>query len=703
MRREAVICLLLIVLTFAVYVKAASHGFLFFDDHQYVLDNPAVNQGLSPGSAAAAFSFSRSSYWHPLTTMSHALDVSLFGLKAGPAHLMNVLFHVYSVLLLFLFFRLATGAVWPSALAAALFAVHPVNVESVAWLAERKSVLSGFFFMAGLVMYVLYAAKKSLARYLAVFACMLAGILTKPSVVTFPLILLLVDWWPLGRFGKGEKQGLDALEPLVREKIPLFFLSLFSVLISAFSVSWFKNVPGTEPMGLRVENALVSVFRYLGKLVLPYDLAAFYPFPSRVAAGAVLASAAGILAISILVFLARKKRPFLLFGWAWFIVALAPMLGLIQGGLWPALADRFLYLPAIGLFAALAFTLSGLAEERPATAKPLLAAGVLLILIFSVVSLRQVNFWKDDFTLFTRAAAVTDRNFVALNNIGFAYTRAGDLDEAEKYFRRAIEAKPEDAIALRNLADVMLKKGATGDAIELFERSVSLNPGDPATFKKYAKALVAEKRYEEAIDKLQKAEAITPYDAEIYNNMGIVRVYQADAVLARAMFEKALSLAPGYRLARENLERLSSADAPTLPATGQAGPDDARAHFEAGLALEQRGERKGAAAEYETALLLDPGLGDAANNLGLLHLSQKDLPKAREYFTRALSANPKSVAALYNMACLESISGNPEKALEKLSQAISEGFADRALAETDPDLAPVRRLPAFSALMDRLK
>ncbi|MEW5735941.1 MAG: tetratricopeptide repeat protein [Thermodesulfobacteriota bacterium] len=703
MRREAIISILLTVLTFAVYASVGNHGFLSFDDNLYVTENPAVTGGLTGDAVAAAFSFSRSNYWHPLTTMSHALDVSLFGLVPGPQHLVNVLFHVYAVLLLFIFFRLATGTVWPSALVAALFALHPVNVESVAWLAERKSVLSGFFFMGGLVCYALYVRKKGLPLYLAVFFCMLAGILTKPSVVTFPLILLVADWWPLQRLADGgEKGGLADLEPLVREKIPLLFLSLFSVFISAFSMSWFKNVPGTESMGLRAENAVVSLFRYLGELAWPVNLAAFYPFPRHVPAAAVAASALGICAITAGVFWVRKKRPYLLFGWAWFLIAVSPMLGLIQGGLWPSMADRFLYLPAVGIFAALAFGLNDAAKSRPAAAKGIFGAAVAAVLLLSALTYRQVSFWKDDFTLFSHAAEVTDGNFVAYNNIGFDYSRKGDLDSAETFFRKAIAANPEDAFALRNLADVGLKKGDANLAAQLYDQSIALNPGDPVTYKKYAKALVGLKDYEGALAQLEKAEGLAPYDPEVYNNMGIVRIYQSDAVLARAMFEKALSVAPGYRLARENLEKLSTPGA--LPQAGgeQTPQDDARTHYQAALLLDQKGDRKAAAAEYEAALLLSPGMADAANNLGLFYLSEKNLPKAREYFLRALSADAKSVAALYNMACLESVSGNPDEAVRRLGQAADAGFSDRALAETDPDLAPVRELPAFTTLMGRL-
>ncbi|MBC2695325.1 MAG: hypothetical protein HF982_08645, partial [Desulfobacteraceae bacterium] len=341
---DVLICLFLVIATLAVYWQINYHEFINFDDSLYILQNKQVQKGLTSESISWAFSFTDIAYWHPLTWLSHMLDCQIYGLIPGMHHRTNLILHIVNSILLFFVFQKMTGALWRSAFVATLFALHPLNVESVAWVAERKNVLSTFFWMLTMLAYVHYTTRPGLYRYLLTLLFLMLGLMAKPMLVTLPFVLLLLDYWPLERLRNQSPFNL------ILEKIPFFAFSAVSVYISSLSVKYYGIVVSTElvPMQIRIANALVSYVKYIEKMIWPKNLAIFYPFPDTLPIWQILGAGLFLASISFLVFLNLRKKPYLCMGWLWFLGTLIPVIGLKQAGLWPAMADRWAYVPFVG-------------------------------------------------------------------------------------------------------------------------------------------------------------------------------------------------------------------------------------------------------------------------------------------------------------------------------------------------------------------
>ncbi len=540
--------------TFAVYAQVINHAFVDFDDEEYIVANPHVRTGLSKANIIWAFTSSHSNNWHPLTWISHMTDAELFGLNPAGHHLVNVLLHIINSLLLFLLLTRMTGALWRSAFVAALFALHPLHVESVAWAAERKDVLSAFFWLLTLWMYLHYVRKQTWQRYALILICFACGLMAKQMLVTLPFVLLLLDYWPLRRFSPeplkpikedpprhASKRGKplrvrvpdqvrndrEAANPLalhkrlIIEKIPLFILAALAS-ITVFMVQLKSGVLynlNPFPLPVRIENALVSYIAYIGKMIWPNHLAVFYPHPLNSLPWWQTLGALGLLVLITVVCLKYYRKPYLSVGWFWFLGTLVPVIGLVQVGV-QAMADRYTYIPLIGLFIMAAWGIPDLLKNRPYKKQTITVIAAVILIACIYLAWLQVGTWKDRETLYAHAIKMIPNNYWACNNFGAAIASRGHIDEAMPYFSKSLEIMPLYPGANKNMAVALFKKG----------------------------------RYHEALPYLQKALQVQPGNPEYRVIMGLTLMNLGNAKDAIAQFEEALRIHPGDPDAREALQ-----------------------------------------------------------------------------------------------------------------------------------------------------
>jgi tetratricopeptide (TPR) repeat protein len=553
---RAAICLFLALVTLAIFCRVHGYDFVNFDDDVYVTANPRVRGGLTPDDVAWAFRGVNNAYWHPLTWISHMADVQLWGLDPGRHHLTNVFFHTVNALLLFLALNYMTGALWRSAFVAALFALHPLNVESVAWVAERKNVLSTFFMMLTLLAYGFYAARPALVRYLLMISLFVLGLLAKPMLVTLPFVFLLLDYWPLGRFSLRPTTDGRTGRPLglILEKIPLFLLSGLSVYGSSVSVHSIKSLESVS-MTLRLGNALVSCMKYIGKMFWPFNLAVYYPYPKSIPAGQLLASLIVIVIISGLAVRFLKQHAYFAVGWFWFLGTLVPVSGLVQADLWPAMADRWAYVPLMGLFIAMVWGIAELAEGRSFGQKSIAVASILMTGILCSATWIQLGYWKSSVALFRHAIEVTAGNAVAHNNLGNALLNLGDSDAAYQHYAEALRIHPNHAIAHYNMARILTDRGQLDEALSHYEAAIRSNPQLTKAY--YNRGIILAQKGDDfaAVRNFSHALQLDPGFAEAHNNLGVVLVRQGKVAEAVSHFAEAVQLDGSYIAARRNLQK----------------------------------------------------------------------------------------------------------------------------------------------------
>jgi protein O-mannosyl-transferase len=613
------VCLALVAITWFVFGQTLRHDFVNFDDHVYVYENPQITQGITPNGLIDAFTRTHARNWHPLTTISHMLDCQLYGLQAGWHHFTNVLLHAVAVLLLFLVLKQMTGAFWQSAFVASLFAIHPLHVESVAWVSERKDVLSAVFFMLTLGAYVHYVRKPSVGRYLTGAFLFALGLMSKPMLVTLPFVLLLLDYWPLGRIRsktsdvRRQRPGASGrafanhpsrkatarqavVSGLVMEKIPLFALSALSCAATLLA-----QVHGTEaieqlPFMWRLNTAAVSYVAYIWQMFWPARLGAFYPHPNdQLPFWQVLLAIAFLISVSLLAILWRKERPYIFTGWFWYVGMLVPVIGLIQAGE-QARADRYTYLPQIGLYVLITWGITDLMAPirtrnpswRPAAIGLKLtnrgsrgvrtdgsqgrgyklscaAVAVAIIVALSWRAFVQTSYWKNSEILWNHALAITTNNDMAHNSLGDLFLRRGEFDSAISHFEAALEIRSRTAAAHYNLggalientlASALARKGRLSEAIGHYEKAVKLRPdyGDP--YFNLGSVLLQQGRIDDAIAQWHKALATQPNDASFHTALGnafLQRGLRKDAI---AEYEHAARISPHDPVARNNLALL---------------------------------------------------------------------------------------------------------------------------------------------------
>jgi protein O-mannosyl-transferase len=577
------VCLALIALTWLVFGQTLWHNFVNLDDHVYVYDNPLITRGLTVDGVINAFVHTHARNWHPLTTLSHMLDCQLFGLKAGGHHFTNVLFHTVSVVLLFLLLRQMTGAFWQSAFVAALFAVHPLHVESVAWVSERKDVLSGVFFMLTLWAYTRYVQARSIGRYLKVALFFVLGLMSKPMLVTVPCVLLLLDYWPLNRFswdrtrltrGARPPDRAHSVTPLLVEKIPLFALSAFSCIATLLIQLYSAGAIDQLPLAWRLNNAAVTYVAYIWQMFWPARLAAFYPHPNdQLPIWQVIFAITFLISISLLAIQWRRERPYILTGWFWYVGMLVPVIGFVQAGE-QGRADRYTYLPQIGLYVLIVWTVAELLSRLRQPAQHRVAAIVTptIIALLSWRAFVQTSYWENSERLWNHALAVTTDNAMAHNNLGHLLLQRGEWDRAISHFELALNIRSHNAathynlgraLIENNLANALARKGRLNEAVSHYDEAVRLRPdyGDP--YFNLGSVLFQQGRIDDAIAQWHKALAAQPNDAGFHVALGnafLKKGLQKDAV---AEYEHAAGISRQDPMARNNLAWLlaTSSDA----------------------------------------------------------------------------------------------------------------------------------------------
>lgn len=594
------VCLALAILTIIAFWQIKESGFISLDDNIYVYENSYIQSGLNWGNIARAFSFElpeKIGHWHPLTWLSLMLDYSLFGLNPMGYHLVNLLLHILNTVFLFLILRRMTRATWPSAFVAVLFAIHPLHVESVAWVTERKDVLSTFFWMLTLGAYNYYVQRRELKRYALVILFFALGLMSKPMLVTLPFVLLLLDFWPLERFSEGKpapqiqavvvkpevsdrkkkksrktenkkmevKQPLmvrkpaepefqwSLIYPLLLEKVPLFVLAIISSVAtyiaasSAGAISFFE----VFPLDVRIGNAIVSYVIYIGKMILPVNLAVFYPHPGNVVLWQVLGSAVILMAITFVVLWRVKKSPYLATGWLWYVGTLVPVIGIVQAGT-QAMADRYTYISLIGLFIMVAWGVPDLLRKWNYRREILLTTSVLVILCLSILTWKQVGYWQNSLTLYDHALKVTENNWFIYVSRGLAYNDLGNVKQGLDDCGRAIEIEPgfPNAYNCRGIAYKVL--GNNKQAIEDYNRAIEMKPSFADAYNNRGNAYNGLGNYKQAIEDYDKAIEIKPGFVQAYINRGSAYHNFGNYRQALEDYNKAIGIRPDFSVAYIN-------------------------------------------------------------------------------------------------------------------------------------------------------
>ncbi len=604
-----VVCILLAAIVWIAFGQTLQHEFVNYDDSSYVYANPRIINGLTPSNVEWAFTHVHAANWHPLTTISHMLDCQLYGLQPWGHHLSNILLHTAAVILLFLALWRLAGNLWASVFVAALFAIHPLRVESVAWVAERKDVLSGVFFMLTLLAYARYARSDrfSLGRYMAALVLFALGLMCKPTLVTVPFVLLLLDYWPLSRL-HGQ---WSVVRSLVTEKIPFFVLSAASCVTTILAQKEAFTPARVLTFPERFVNAVVAYVEYLGQMVYPANLAVLYPYSKGGPSTAeVMLALFFLVIVSVIFFLWRKTYPFALIGWLWFLGMLVPMIGIVQVGSQP-MADRYTYLPQIGLYIVVTWGASELFKNWRHKREVIPVVALLLIGAFITRSYFQTAYWRDSETLWRHTVDVTHDNYIAQNNLAGSLLERGQLNEAIVHYREALAIKPDVAEVQSNLGNALVREGSV----------------------------------EEATVHLQKALQINPVYAEAYNYMGNALIKKGQAAEAIGYYQKAVEFNTSYADAQNNL----------------------------GAAFLRNGQVEQAIAHYKEAVAIKPGSGEMQLNLGNALARTGNWADAITCYQAALSAGLDSVKAAKvrnNLGgALERI-GRPDEALEQFSEAL---------------------------------
>lgn len=671
-----VICLLLLGLVFWVFLPSLSNGFVNLDDDVYVYENLRVQHGLTLDNLRWAFANLEAGFWHPLTWLTIMLDCQLFALRPGGHHLTSLLLHAANTVLLFLMFRRMTGATWRSAFVAALFALHPLHVEPVAWVADLKDVLSTLFWMLALLMYVKYAERlvvssrwsaasnqasaapaahiglrntgpasgstNHASRYYLLSLLFLAcGLMSKTMIVSLPFVLLLLDWWPLRRF------QASTLSPrrfnLILEKLPFFAAALVGGLLTLRAEKGVGALPTAfdVPIPGRIANALLSCLRYLGQMFWPTDLAVFYPYPRAFPIGTTTAAGVLLLLISAYACWGWRGRPWVAFGWTWYLVTLLPVIGLIQIGA-HAHADRYTYVPLIGVFVALAWGAHEFTRHWPHQPLILSLAGGVVVLLCVVLARQQVGYWKESETLFRHVLAVTQDNDLAHSNLGTALARQNRLDEAVAHLQEALRLIPNYPGFQNNLGTALAKQGRLDEAIPHLREAVRLAPNDSGSHSNLADALTWKGRLDEAIAEYRMAIKLNPTEAAAYCNLG-------NALAGKGLIEDAIT---------QYQEAL------------KLNPDSTDVHNRLGTMLGIGGRLDEATAQFRDALRLDPNNAEAHCSLGIGLIRQKRFDEAVAQLQAALKLNPEYAEAHSNLGVALVSLGRQDEAVGQLREAL---------------------------------
>jgi tetratricopeptide (TPR) repeat protein len=653
------VCLVLAITTFIVYTPLLRSDFISFDDGDYVYENNHITAGPTPQNIIWAFTNTHANNYHPLTSISLMLDSVIFGSKPAGFHLTNLLFHIANTILLFLVLGRLTGRLWPSAFVAALFALHPLHVESVAWISERKDVLSTFFFMLTLLAYIRYVEKPSSGRFLLALLFFALGLLSKSMLVTLPFILLILDYWPLNRLNS---------KIVIFEKIPFILLSVvFSVI--TFQIQWQIGLAKpfqTYPLGWRIENALVSYVIYIWKLFAPTNLAIFYPHPQgNIPLWQIIAAVLVLVFITSLAVLQLKRRSYIAAGWLWFLLTLVPVIGIIQVGL-QAYADRYTYIPYIGLFIIIAWGIADLSSRLPYRKVVIAFAAAVILLTLGVQSRLQASYWRDSIALYKHATAVTKNNWWAHRILANAFIEKGLTSEGVAQFKESLKIDPNNAASQNELAKVLLDTGDVNQAIEIYQKLLPPLPENldglvginPAIIKRtdikvivnlyveaninLAAAYLCQGDVNEAVSRLREALRINPDSITAHRELGDIFLQKGQIENAQEQYMAILQIKPAYL---EEFKRFAD----TLLGDNK---------------FEQ------AAGIYVMLIPFQPNNIETYTNLGIAFAEQGKFNEAHACFAKVLSISPDSADSFVNIANVFAMQGEFQQALEQCDKAL---------------------------------
>lgn len=618
--------ILLVIAVLAVYWQVQYFDFVNYDDQVYVTENLHVQKGLNGESIKWALASQDAAFWHPLTWLSLMLDFQLFRLNPAGYHWTNLLLHLANTLLLFIVMQRMTGALWRSGFAAALFALHPLHVESVAWIAERKDVLSAFFWMATMGAYAFYVERPGFGRYLAVVTLFGLGLMAKPMLVTLPFVFLLLDYWPLRRFQITQVNIRErSFLKLLAEKIPL----LVMVVIASMLVYSTQQKAGaltaldSLPLGVRIGNAAVSYVTYMFKMIIPVNLAAFYPHPGKSAVWLVLTSFMVIIFISSFALKYLKRLPYFAVGWFWFLGTLVPVIGLVQVGAY-AMADRFTYLPLVGLFVIIAWAGYDFLKDLRYGKIIWSSVSVMVLLFMGIISWHQISHWQSGVSLFRHMVLVTENNYFAYNGLGHALWQKGQYAEAAGNYENSLKIKPDYAEAHNNYGILWMSLGDISKAEYRFREAIRFKKNYASAYNNLGSVYVKQERLKEAMDCFKMSVKIDPEFVGAYNNIGIVLTREGKLDDAVGVFNKVISM--------------------------NAGSFDA--YMNLGNALMHKGQLSDAGDQLKKALAIDSRNAKAHNSMGIIFARQGRADKALEHFNMALDISPDYGDAMHNKTVL---------------------------------------------------
>jgi len=652
------------------YWQVRHNDFINLDDDLYITNNSHIKEGLTFKSVYWAFTSTQNGQWTPVAVISHLVDYTFFGLDAGGHHLINLLFHTVNTLLLFFLLCRMTATLWQSAFVALIFALHPLHVESVAWATERRDVLYAFFLLLTIWAYINYVEKPKWFRHICVLLCFILAAMSKPMAVTLPFILLLLDYWPLGRFrmGKEDKRAQTFAAPslktitqnvpishLLIEKVSLFSIAIVISLFTLFSVWGNKSLSSFEslPLIVRIENAVVSYIEYILKMIWPKSLAVFYPYQTTLPVWKVVSTTLLFLAITILATLGRRKHPYLIVGWLWYLITLLPVIGLLQAGM-QSMADRFMYMPMTGLLIMVIYGISDICEKWPYKKLTLAVLSVSLVITLVVLTRAQVGLWRNSETLFRHTLQATNNNYFIHNYLGAALAAQGKDQEALIHFNRSLEINPyyadaycnlgvlllhqskyREAIppfiaalqnrpdcveALTNLGIILGKYGKVKEAMDHFSEAIRINPNYEEAYFNQGNLLLQMRKYEEAIYYFNEAIKINSKNSKTYNSLGVSLLNSGNPKKAMDCYHKAIDI----------------------------NPDDADAHCNLGGLFIQQGKYEQAILQLTEALRIKPNDGEIHFTLGMLHLKMNQKELALKQYTTLKNINDKLADTLYS-------------------------------------------------------
>jgi len=679
----------------------------------------------------------------------------MFGLNPSAFHVFNLILHILSAILLFSLLKRMTGEYWKSLFVSALFAIHPVNAESVAWIAELNNVLSGFFFMLTLLIYSAYSRQREWKKYILAILAFAFGLLSKPVLMTLPFILLLLDLWPLKRIQimredaeeKGRTMKITGIPifQLLMEKVPFMFLASLSLISNIVGANIRMGLYSAEavPMGLRISNALVSYIKYLKNLFWPVDLAVYYPYPSMIPLWQVAGACVLLILITLIALRLVNKQPYYLVGWLWFLGGLVPFLGLVQSGFWPELADRYAYLTSLGIFIALTWGVSNQLIRWKNSGKILVLGGTIAVLVLMVLSWRQVGFWKNSETLFARAVSVTENNYLAHYDLGLALFNRGEIDGAINQFRQALSIKPDDIMVRNNLGVAMSRKNDIQGAIhqykevinkdpyhylayfnlaqaytelrdfksasEWYQKGLNIAPNDVLARNSLGSLFLSSGDTDGAVAQFRESLRINPHQADVFCNLGKAYIMKGSYKKAEESFQRAIQERPDHSEAQKGLKNVKTNQEQLMELTLslnkmiEEDPDNIILYIKLGQVYRQQELYNKAIYQYNKALAIKSDSIESMYGLVLTYSDIKDYSKALDILDALRRIQPYNPEIDYNVACIYAKQNMAEESIRWLKQSLEKGFHKWELIEKDPDLENIRGTTLFNTFINEYK